>query len=75
MGWASAGEIFDPIAQALIDVGATDDMKRTVLGPLIDRLTAEDWDTCDESAEEFADDPVITALFAERGYGPDAEED
>ena len=75
MGWASAGAIFDPVAQALIDLNASDDVKRGVLGPLIDRLTAEDWDTCDESADAFADDPVIVELFGERGWGPGADED
>jgi hypothetical protein len=75
MGWASAGTIFDPVAQALIDLDATDDMKRGVLGPLIDQLTGEDWDTCDESANKFRDDPVIVALFAERGWGPGVVDD
>lgn len=75
MGWASAGGIFDPVAQALVDLGASEDVKRKVLGPLIDKLRNEDWDTCDESAEQFADDPAIVALFAERGLGPDAEDD
>jgi hypothetical protein len=73
MGWASAGDIFDPVAQALIDLGATEDMKRGVLGPLIEKLQAEDWDTCDESARRFADDEVIADLFAEAGYGPEEE--
>jgi hypothetical protein len=75
MGWASAGAIFDPVAQALIDLGASDNVKRGVLGPMIDALTDGDWDTCDESADRFADDPVIVALFAERGWGPGADEE
>jgi hypothetical protein len=75
MGWASAGAIFDPVARALIDLKATDDMKRGVLGPLIDALTDGDWDTCDESADQFADDPVVVALFAARGWGPGADDE
>lgn len=75
MGWGSAGDIFDPVAQALVDLGASEDVKRRVLGPLIDKLRDEDWDTCDESAERFVDDPVIVALFAERGLGPGAEDE
>lgn len=71
MGWGSAGSIFDPIAQALIDLDAPPEMKRGVLGPLIDRLRAEDWDTCDESLDEFRDDPVIVSIFYDRGVGND----
>lgn len=69
MGWGSAGAIFDPIAQALIDLGADDRIKRGVLGPLIGRLQDEDWDTEDESLDAFADDPVIVELFHQAGVG------
>jgi hypothetical protein len=71
MGWASGGDIFDPVARALVDLGADDDTKRRVLGPLIDKLQDNDWDTEDESLYEFSGDPVIVALFAERGIGGD----
>ena len=67
MGWASAGAIFDPVAQGLIDAGASEEIKRRVLGPLIRTLQGEDWDTEYESLEEFKDDPVIVELFAEHG--------
>lgn len=68
MGWGSAGHtIFDPMARSLIEAGASDEVKRDTLGPLIDKLRGEDWDTEGESLEEFADDPVIVALFRERG--------
>jgi hypothetical protein len=63
MGWASASEIFDPVARALVDCGAPDDTKRKVLGDLIRRLRDNDWDTEDESLAEFADDPAIVAAF------------
>lgn len=68
MGWSSGGSrVFDPVARALIEAGASDDLKRRTLGPLIDELRDLDWDTQDESLEEFRDDPVIVALFRERG--------
>jgi hypothetical protein len=67
MGWASASRIFDPVAQGLIDAGASEEIKRRVLGDLIGVLQGEDWDTEDESLEEFGDDPVIVAVFAEHG--------
>lgn len=73
MGWASAGDIFDPVAQALIDCGATDVVKREVLGRLIQQLRSEDWDTCDESLEQFRDDPVIVELFHRDGWGNTAD--
>lgn len=66
MGWASAGSIFDPVAKALIEAGASAELKRKTLGPLIDQLQANDWDTEYESLEEFRDDPVIVDLFRER---------
>jgi hypothetical protein len=69
MGWASAGGIFDPVAQALIDCGASDDVKRKVLGQLIRTLQDEDWDTEDGSLQEFRHDPVIVQLFYENGVG------
>lgn len=67
MGWASASRIFDPVAQGLIDAGASQEIKRRVLGDLIGVLQGEDWDTEGESLEEFKDDPVIVAVFAEHG--------
>lgn len=67
MTWKSAGEIFDPIAAALIELGASDEVKRRVLGPLIVTLQDQDWGTEDYSLEKFRNDPVIVGLFAERG--------
>lgn len=69
MGWASAGEIFNPVAQALIDLGADANTKRHVLGTLISKLQDDDWDTEDESLQQFRDDLVIVALFYEHGVG------
>lgn len=67
MGWASAGEIFDRVADGLIEAQASEGTLRKVLGPLITQLQDGDWDTEDESLGEYADNPVIVALFAERG--------
>ena len=66
MGWSSGGEIFDSVAHALIEAGASDELKRKTLGPLIDKLRDGDWDTEGESLEQFGDDQVIVALFRER---------
>lgn len=63
MGWNSAGEIFDPVAQALIDAGASASLKRAVLTVLIDKLRDQDWDTEDESLSEFSRDPAIVSAF------------
>lgn len=67
MGWASGGRIFDSVAQGLIDARASEEVKRRVLGDLIEALQREDWDTEDESLEAFKGDPVIVELFAEHG--------
>lgn len=70
---ASAGPIFDHIARALIDDGASETAKRQILGPLIDSLQAGHWDTENESLQEFSDDAVIVDLFAQRGIHPDPD--
>jgi hypothetical protein len=76
MGRASAGEIFDPIAQVLIDLNAPDHMKLKILTELIARLQAGDWDTEDESLRQFRDDPIVVAAFAANDVpGPDWEEE
>ena len=72
MGWASGSEIFDPVAQALIDLDADANTKRRVLGKLLDKLRDEDWDTADESLQEFRGDPVIVQIFYDRGIGNSA---
>ena len=66
MGWSSANSIFDPVAKALQQTGADDDTKRKVLGDLIHGLQDGDWDTEDESLEDFLDDPAIVAAFHDR---------
>jgi hypothetical protein len=65
MGWSSANQIFNPVARALIDAGADNATKRKVLGDLIAGLQEGDWDTEDESLEDFKDDPAIVAAFAD----------
>lgn len=67
MGWASAGEIFDPVAQAMIDLGATAEMTTKVLSTLIAQLQEGDWDTEDESLGEFQDHPAIVEAFRQNG--------
>lgn len=67
MGWASAGGYFDAVAKALIDGGATDEVKTKVCSVLIGVFRDGDWDTEDESLEEFKDDPAIVAAFREHG--------
>lgn len=66
MGWSSANQIFNPVARALRDAGADDTTKRKVLGDLIHGLQEGDWDTEDESLEDFLHDPAIVAAFADR---------
>lgn len=76
MGWGSAGyRIFDPVAKGLVDANASEEIKRRVLGPLIEELRENDWDTEYDSLEKFSDDPVIVAIFAEHGvtFGDDDE--
>ncbi|MFJ8146011.1 hypothetical protein ACIQ6R_13155 [Streptomyces sp. NPDC096048] len=66
MGWNSANRIFDPVARALQETNADDATKRKVLGGLIGELQDGDWDTEDESLEDFLDDPAIVKAFADK---------
>ena len=61
MGWASAGPIFDRTAQALLDSGAEDRIVTEVLAALTEALTDGDWDTLDESLEQFEEYPAVVA--------------
>jgi hypothetical protein len=66
MGWGSAGyRIFDPVAKALQEAGAQDEVRTRVLSGLIGELREEDWDTEYDSLEAFKDDPAVVAAFAE----------
>lgn len=81
MGWASAGDIFDPVAQALINAHVADEVLRDVLGTLIGQLQDGDWDTESESLDQFSDNLVIRSLFynanvggnLDDGMGPEGE--
>jgi len=74
MGWASAGSIFDPIAQALIDERASVELKRKVLVKLIEVLRDGDWDTEDKSLSQFRHDPAIVSAFYTAVDGRELEE-
>ena len=63
MGWASAGEIFDKVADGLIAAHASDEIKISVLCDLIGFLQEGDWDTEYESLDKYTDDPVIVEAF------------
>jgi len=67
MGWASGGNIFDPVARSLIECGADDTTKRKALGTLIDALRDADWDTEGESLCEFYGDPAVVQAFRDNG--------
>ena len=67
MGWGSAGDIFDQVADSLIETKASDETKHKVLGDLCGALQAEDWDTEYDSLVRYADDPVIVRVFREHG--------
>lgn len=68
MGWGSAGAKFiDPVARALQQAGASDELKEKTLTKLIADLQAEDWDTELDSLQLFLDDPAIVKAFANNG--------
>jgi hypothetical protein len=65
MGWGSAGGYFDAVADALIDGGASDEVKTKVCSTLIGVFRGEDWDTHLDSLDRYADDPAIVQAFRE----------
>lgn len=65
MGFGSAGlTFFNPVARALIEAGASDELKEKTLTKLITDLQEEDWDTELDSLQLFLDDPAIVQAFA-----------
>ncbi|MGW0012448.1 hypothetical protein ACWDVX_22230 [Streptomyces tendae] len=67
MGWGSAYSLFDTVANALIEAGASDATKERALTTVIARLQAEDWDTELDSLQSYLDDPAIVRAFAANG--------
>jgi hypothetical protein len=74
MGWASAGDIFDPVARELIAAGTSDEIVLRVCVKLIETLQGGDWDTEDESRDEFLENPTIVEAFRRRGVYPQCGE-
>lgn len=67
MGWNTANDIFDPVAQTVIDSYMSHDDALRILVGLIRNLQDQDWDTEDESLERFMAWPVIVEAFAKCG--------
>jgi hypothetical protein len=63
MGWASANPIFDRTATVLLASGAEDRIVTETLSALIGELMDGDWDTLDESIDEFKNKPSVMAAF------------
>lgn len=79
MGWASGGEVFEPVAYALLRGAAmrqcSDTVITDVLSTLIVRLEDRGWDTQDESLGEFQDVPAIVAAFNRVGIQLDTHDE
>lgn len=67
MGWNSADEIFNPVAESLIKYDVPDAVITGVLSVLIKALQDNDWDTEDESLHEYKNDPAIVEAFRLNG--------
>lgn len=64
MGWGSGYLIFNTVADALTDAGASDDVKEKALTKVIAGLQQEDWDTELDSLQDYLDDPAVVRAFA-----------
>lgn len=67
MGWCSAGRYFEPVADKLIETGASDDTRYEVCKTLISALQEGDWDTEDESLGLYTEDEAIVRAFRDCG--------
>lgn len=67
MGWGSGATAFNIAADALIEAGATDEIKEKRLTQLIAALRHGDWDTELDSLQRFLDDLAIVRAFANNG--------
>lgn len=65
MGWAGAGDIFDPVCEELQKSHLWPETRKQILVILIKTLQDGEWDTEDESLERFQDDDVVVAAFRE----------
>jgi len=67
MGWNSANEIFDPVAEKVVAEVAgkwmTHQAAVSILETLAANLMSEDWDTWDESQERFSGDVVVVSAL------------
>ena len=68
MGWASAGDsVFNPVTRALIRAEVSESQITEICEDLIGTLSAEDWDTQDESLREFENVPAVVKAFNRHG--------
>lgn len=74
MSWGSAHAVFDRVATALIDHGASDELMQAVLTPIINIFVWGDWDRTDVALAEYAEWPGIVAAFADNDIHPDEED-
>lgn len=75
MGWNSANLIFDPVAEILLKSTAQPQEITNILVCLIKELQAGDWDTENESLEDFAHEPSVVEAFRICGVEPELDED
>lgn len=64
MGWGSGYLIFNTVADALTEAGASEEVKEKALTKVIAGLQQEDWDTELDSLQDYRDDPAIVRAFA-----------
>lgn len=63
MGWSIGNEVFDPVARKARELELSDEQVTELLTVLIHGLQERDWDTEDESLDEFKDDEAIVEAF------------
>ena len=66
MGWANGTDIFDAVAEKVLDLPVSDPDKYDVIRALANALRDGDWDTLDES--NYIDDPIVAKVFVDIGW-------
>lgn len=66
MGWCSATDIFDRVAQFVLKTNHTDDEKYEILYALAEELERHDWDCQGDS--DYFDEPIVRRVFKALGH-------
>lgn len=75
MGWSHGSEVFDPVAEKMIEIGVPPQQQTEIASALISALRDQDWDDPEESLSAFGRHPAIVEAFARQDITLDDDEE